>query len=156
MRAAPHLAVCACGLLFAAVASAERSKVSLVILYGDWFGTMAGRPDVCQNGGMLLTDGYWVTLTPGRQYVSMTVQPLTRGRVSTETLTQYRIATPPGDAPESLELFLHNETADAVQADVAVDVLNSSTLDWVPAGADRRYAAVSLHLYKCERAEFPR
>ncbi len=117
---------------------------------GGGVGSTGGRPAACAAGGLLEADGYWVVILAGYDGISMSVQPLARGRVTGETLTQYKVVPPPPGAPASLDIFLHGP-----KSDVAADVLNGSTVAWVPADAAGNYSAPSLTLYRCSAASFP-
>ncbi|MBL9010780.1 MAG: hypothetical protein JNL56_06350 [Alphaproteobacteria bacterium] len=138
------------GATLQAAAAESRQVLPPAALHGEWFGSTGGRPAACAAGGLLEADGYWVVILAGYDGISMSVQPLARGRVTGETLTQYKVVPPPPGAPASLDIFLHGP-----KSDVAADVLNGSTVAWVPADAAGNYSAPSLTLYRCSAASFP-
>lgn len=151
MRAARLAAAGAALVLIATAGAAERWKVSPMVLHGEWFGTTGAMPVSCADpDGVNRSDGFWVVILATDDNLSMSVQPLKAGHVTGETLNKFKIAAPPPGAPERLELFLKAKTGDA-----AIDVLNGSTVEWVPAGADKTYAQSTLFLRRCSGVSFP-
>lgn len=144
---------CLAGLAFIGLmgaASAERRAISPMVLHGEWFGTVGSMPASCGDAdGVVRGDGYWVVITAGQTALSMSVQPLTAGKVTGDTVTQYTYIDPPANAPERLELFM-----DAKGHAVGVDVLNASTLEWVPAGQDGGFAQTAIYLRRCTQVRF--
>ena len=138
------------GAALEAAAEEPRKVLPPAALHGEWFGSTGARPTACAAGGLLEADGYWVVILAGYEGISMSVQPLAKGRVTGETLTQYKVMPPPPGAPAGLDIFLHGP-----KSDVAADVLNGSTVAWVPADAAGNFGATSLTLYRCSAASFP-
>ena len=138
------------GAALEAAAEEPRKVLPPAALHGEWFGSTGARPTACAAGGLLEADGYWVVILAGYEGISMSVQPLAKGRVTGETLTQYKVMPPPPGAPAGLDIFLHGP-----KSGVAADVLNGSTVAWVPADAAGNFGAPSLTLYRCSAASFP-
>ena len=70
--------------------------------------------------------------------------PRTGGVKGAEIGTDYKVMEPPATAPVRLEIFLTSE-----KGDLGIDQLTGSTLELVPAGADKTYPATSLYLRRC-------
>lgn len=142
----------AAAALAAPAAAAERWKVSPMVLQGEWFGTLGALPPACAGAdGVNRFDGFWVVMQATDTAVSMSVQPSKEGRVTGDTINDYKVVAPPEGAPLRLELFLSGKTGDA-----AVDVLNGSSFEWVPAGADKGYGQSTLFFRRCSGVAFPR
>ena len=129
----------AAAALALSVSAEERRKVDPMAIYGTWLGAQGALPANCQADGFLVGFG---AVRAGS--FRMTVAPRTGGVKGAEIGTDYKVMEPPATAPVRLEIFLTSE-----KGDLGIDQLTGSTLELVPAGADKTYPATSLYLRHC-------
>ena len=117
----------------------ERRQVSPLAIYGTWFGTTGALPQSCDADGYVVTFG-----AVNDKSFRMTVASRTGGVGGDGYVTDYKVVPPPENAPLRLEVFLTSD-----KGDLGIDLLTGSTLELVPAGADKTYPATSLYLRRC-------
>ncbi len=144
-RAALALLAAAVAATALTAAAEERRKVNPLAIQGMWLGTTGALPPNCEVDGFKVAFG----TNNGKTWL-MTVQPkITPKPGETPELvqpreTKYTVMEPPATAPVRLEVFLTG-----AKGDLAVDVLTGSTMELVPAGADKTYPATNLYLRRC-------
>ncbi|MCC6917573.1 MAG: hypothetical protein IT548_00120 [Alphaproteobacteria bacterium] len=134
-----RIAFAAAAILLAATAGAEdRAQLLPSTMKGSWFASPSTRPDSC-NG-----DGWFLAFSDGSKKVSVSVTQRTGATYTTPVVTIYDIVKAPDAAPMKIGLFLKS-----AQGGVGVALINNMQAEWIPAGADKSYAAPSMYLRRC-------